>query len=60
MPQKEVDYSKTVIYKIVCNDPLITDCYVGRTTNFTKRKLQHEQVSNSIDKKLNKQFLQLL
>ena len=39
MPRKNCDYSRTVIYKIVCNDLNITDCYVGHTTEFTKEKL---------------------
>ena len=38
MPRKETDYSKTVIYKIVCNDLTITDIYVGHTTDFVVRK----------------------
>ena len=42
MPRTPIDYSKTVIYKIVCNDLTIPDCYVGSTTNFTKRKCQHK------------------
>ena len=37
------DYSNTIIYKIVCNDLNVTDCYVGHTTNFTKRKHQHKK-----------------
>ena len=41
MPRKEIDYSKTVMYKIVCNDLSITECYVGSTTQFTKRKSHH-------------------
>ena len=47
MPKKNCDYSRTIIYKIVCNDLSITDCYVGHTTNFTKRKSQHKNVCNS-------------
>jgi len=47
MPSKSIDYSKTVIYKIVCNDLLITDIYVGSTTRFTIRKCQHK--NNSIN-----------
>lgn len=46
MPKKEVDYSKTVIYKIVCNDLTITELYIGSTTNFIKRKTQHKTVCN--------------
>jgi len=46
MPRKEIDYSKIVIYKIVCNDLNITDLYVGSTTNFTKRKNSHKGHTN--------------
>jgi hypothetical protein len=42
MPKKEIDYSNTVIYKIVCNDLTITECYVGHTTNFIQRKHKHK------------------
>jgi hypothetical protein len=48
MPKKEVDYSKKVMYKIVCNDLTITDCYIGHTTNFTKRKYTHKHLCNII------------
>jgi hypothetical protein len=30
------------MYKIVCKDLNIKDCYVGHTTNFTERKRQHK------------------
>ena len=46
MPRKEIDYSKTVIYKIVCNDLNVKDVYVGHTTDFTKRKASHKAVFN--------------
>ena len=36
------DYSQTVIYKIVCNDLNVTNCYVGSTTNFRRRKCEHK------------------
>jgi hypothetical protein len=50
MPKKDMDYSKTIIYKIVCNDITITDCYIGHTTNFIKRKYQHKHSCiNEID-----------
>ena len=42
MPKTPVDYSKTVIYKIVCNNLEIKDCYVGATVNFTVRKHKHK------------------
>ena len=43
MPHKEVDYSKTHFYKIVCKDLSIKDCYVGHTTNFKNRKNAHKR-----------------
>ena len=42
MPKKEIDYSKTIIYKIVCNDLSVKDLYVGHTTSFKHRKLNHK------------------
>jgi hypothetical protein len=52
MPKTEIDYSKTIIYKITCKDTSIKDTYVGHTTNLTQRKHYHKQccingVSNS-------------
>jgi hypothetical protein len=41
MPRLNVDYSKTVIYKIQHNDDE-TLLYVGSTTNFNNRKSQHK------------------
>ena len=51
MPKKDMDYSKTIIYKIVCKDINITDLYVGHTTNFTKRKNQHKNTCNNENNK---------
>ena len=34
--------TQSTIYKIICNDPDITDCYVGSTTNFKKRMANHK------------------
>jgi hypothetical protein len=42
MPRQAIDYSKTVIYKIVCRDLTIEDCYVGSTTDFRNRKNVHK------------------
>jgi len=42
MPKKNTDYSKTVIYKIVCKDLTITELYVGHTINFIVRKNKHK------------------
>ena len=44
MPKKEItDY---VIYKIICNDENIKDCYVGSTSNFKVRKWDHAKNCN--------------
>ena len=51
MPAREIDYSKTIIYKIVCNDLAITDLYVGSTTHFTRRKNEHKCRCNGGTKK---------
>jgi len=47
MPKVNIDYSKTIIYKIVCNDLNITDCYIGQTTEFAKRKSCHKRDCNT-------------
>lgn len=38
----KADYSTTIIYKIACNDPNITDKYVGHTTDIVRRRQQHK------------------
>jgi hypothetical protein len=43
MPKKPMDYSKTIIYKLVCKDLNIKECYVGHTTDFKSRKRRHKQ-----------------
>ncbi len=45
MPKTTIDYSKCVMYRIVCNDVSIPDCYVGHTTNLTKRRCQHKSTA---------------
>ena len=47
MSKDETDYSNTIIYKITCNDPLVTDVYVGHTINFVRRKYQHKLACNN-------------
>ena len=42
MPTKSIDYSKAIIYKIVCNDLNVKDLYIGSTTHFTNRKALHK------------------
>ena len=54
MPKVEIDYSNTIIYKITCKDPSITDVYVGHTTNFVQRKHCHKQSCNNNNCKLYK------
>lgn len=43
MPRIPVDYSKTIIYKLICQDPNVTDFYVGSTTDFRSRKANHNR-----------------
>ena len=47
MPKKNMDYSKTMIYKLCCKNPEINDVYIGHTTNYTKRKYQHKSNCNN-------------
>jgi len=47
MPKTAINYSKSCIYKIVCNDINITECYVGSTTKFSTRKNQHKTNCNN-------------
>ena len=54
MPRLAIDYSKTIMYRIVCKDPTITDCYVGSTTDFKSRKSAHKgNCNNEKSKKYN-------
>ena len=46
MARMKTDYSKGSIYKIVCRDNNIMDCYVGSTTNLTSRKCSHRKRCN--------------
>ena len=43
MPKTDIDYTNTIIYKITCKNPTVTDVYVGHTTNFVQRKHAHKQ-----------------
>ena len=45
MPKTEIDYSKTIIYKIYCD--CVDEIYVGNTTNFRKRKNLHKCSCNN-------------
>lgn len=39
--------TKYTIYKIICKDENITDCYVGSTKDFDRRKIQHKSCCNN-------------
>jgi hypothetical protein len=47
MPRLNIDYSKTIIYKLVCKNLEVTDLYVGSTTDFIKRKNAHKTTCNN-------------
>jgi hypothetical protein len=51
MTKLQIDYSNTYFYKIVCKDVNITNCYVGHTTNFIKRKNLHKTACCNIKSK---------
>jgi hypothetical protein len=54
MPRLPIDYTKAVIYKIVCRDVSITEKYVGSTTDLTRRKSHHKsKCTNPKDKDYN-------
>ena len=42
-----MDYKNSVIYKIVCKDKDITDCYVGSSCSPTSRKSAHKSNCNN-------------
>jgi len=48
MPHKIINHLNTIIYKIVCKNPEITDSYVGKTTDFTRRKSKHKSDCNNL------------
>jgi hypothetical protein len=52
MPKDNINYSETIIYKIFCKDPKITDIYVGHTTNFIQRRYNHKISCNNEFNKL--------
>jgi hypothetical protein len=60
MPRTPTDYSKTIIYKIVCNDFLIKDVYVGSTTSFKDRKYLHKNDCNNKKSKRNNQKIYVI
>ena len=52
MPRTPVDYSKTLIYKLVKNDDFNNEnIYIGSTTDFTRRKNSHKNSCNNEKRK---------
>ena len=45
MPRKAANYQNGIQYKIVCNDPSITDCYNGSCCSLKDRKKTHKNQS---------------
>ncbi len=61
MTLKNMDYSRTTIYKIVSCDLNIKDCYVGHTTNLISRRCEHKsRCNNEKDKAYNKYLYQFI
>ena len=61
MPKTQADYTNTIIYKLCCKNPTITDIYIGHTTNFRQRKNQHKtSCCNENDKKYNQYVYQFI
>jgi hypothetical protein len=44
-------YENAVVYKLCCDDPDITDIYVGSTCNFKVRKHGHKNACNNVNQK---------
>jgi hypothetical protein len=42
-----LNYNQSSIYKLFCKDLNITEIYIGSTTNFIRRRLEHRKNSNS-------------
>ena len=47
MPKQQINYTNTIIYKIVFRDITTKETYVGHTTDFTKRKYAHKTICNN-------------
>ena len=47
MPRLPINYANTVIYKLCCLDPSVTEIYIGHSTDFTVRKGCHKRVCNN-------------
>ena len=52
-----VNYSHSVVYKIICLDPEIDDIYVGSTCAFRKRKHEHKSDCNNDNSKRHNRYV---
>ena len=50
-------YENAVVYKLCCDDPDITDIYVGSTCNFKVRKNQHKSACCNQNDEKHKRYL---
>lgn len=58
---KVIDYSNTIMYKLVPNDVNLDLIYIGSTTNFRARKAQHKEAcNNSNGKKYNSKVYKMI
>jgi hypothetical protein len=57
MPRLPIDYTKAVIYKIVCCDVSVTETYVGSTTNLRNRRREHKHDCNNPNSKQYNRFV---
>jgi hypothetical protein len=51
MPRKLINYSNIIIYKIICKNINIKECYIGHTTDFTDRKYKHKHSCTNVNNK---------
>ena len=52
MPKKPIDYSNTIIYKLVHHEDYDNaNIYIGSTTDFVKRKYKHKSLCNNENSK---------
>ncbi len=54
-------YENAIVYKLCCDDPEITDIYVGSTCNFKVRKWKHKSdCANENSKRYNSYVYQFI
>ena len=51
MTRLPINYQNALIYKIVCKNLDVKECYVGSTTDFRKRKWGHKYNCNNVKSK---------